>query len=64
MKEVDGEVAENLGLLGPLARCQLLPTFLGEASLSFIDYRKKGYPYSNLSTEGPSLLAPSDCQLL
>ena len=27
-------------------------------SLTKIDYRKKGHPYSNLSTEGPSLFWP------
>ena len=27
--------------------------FLGEGSPTKIDYRKKGYPYSNLSTGGP-----------
>ena len=33
----------------------LLPLFLGEGSPSKIDYGKKGYPYSNPSTGGPSL---------
>ena len=30
-------------------------SFLGEGSPTKIDSRKKGHPYSNLSTGGPSL---------
>ena len=38
--------------LGPPARCQLLPLFLGEGSPTQIDYRRTGY--SNLPTGGHS----------
>ena len=31
-----------------------LLSFLGEGSPTKIDYKKKSYPYSNLSTGGPS----------
>ena len=41
----------KLRLLGP----PVLPFYLffGEGSTTKIDYRQKGYPYSNLSTGGP-----------
>ena len=44
-------------LLGPPARCPFTVSFLGKGSPTKIDNRKKGtgYPYSNLSTRGPSL---------
>ena len=43
----------SVRLLGP----PVVPfyPFLGEGSPTKIDYRKKGYPYVNLSTKGPSL---------
>ena len=45
----------EVSCLGPPARCPSLPLFLRQGSLTEIDYRKKiGYPYSNLSTGGPS----------
>ena len=34
--------------------CPFTASFLGEGSPTKIDYRKKGYPYSKLSTGGPS----------
>ena len=39
--------------LSPPAKCQQLPAFLAEGSPK-INYRKSWYPYSNLSTGGPS----------
>ena len=43
----------------------LVYPFLGEGSPTEIDYRKKGYPYSNLSTGGPSgwFLCPETARL-
>ena len=45
---------EGLNSLGPPARCPFADPFLEEGSPTKIDYRKKGYPCSNLSTGGPS----------
>ena len=47
---------ERFFSLGPPARCQLLPTSLGEGSPTKIGYRKKGHPYSKLSAGGPGQL--------
>ena len=41
-------------VLGPTSSA-LLSFFWGEGSPAKVDYRKKGYPYSNLSTGGPSI---------
>ena len=50
-----GFLAKERCRLGPPARCPFSPKFCGrEGSPTKIDCRKKGYPYSNLSTGGPS----------
>ena len=46
------EVDASKGWLGP-PRSALLPIFDWEGAPTKIDYRKKGYPYSNISTGGP-----------
>ena len=53
--EVDFLAAACDNQLGPPARCLFVyPLFGWEGSPAKIDYRKSGYPYSNLSTGGPS----------
>ena len=42
-------------LLGPPDRRPFTVSFLEEGSPTKVDYRKKEYPYSNLSTGGPRL---------
>ena len=51
-----------VGFLGP--RGVPFYPFWGEGSPTKIDYRKKGYLYSNLSTGGPSFTKRSDWVLL
>ena len=55
-----GRAESHLGVewlgVGPQLGAHLPLSFSGEGSPTKIDYGKKGYPYSDLSTGGPSLL--------